>query len=213
MPKCYMIYDLNPRNMNMSYKTHHSPHLILAQKYWKEHLRAGDVVVDATAGNGHDTLFLSQIVLSHPEGKVYSFDIQIEALDKTKNLLLTKLPLDQFDRIILCNQSNETIHEIVSPQAPHLIVYNLGYLPGGDKTITTQTETTLMSIKSCLRLLSPGGALSITCYPGHEEGAREEKAIIEFLSSLSSKEWLVCHHQYLNRPRSPTFIWVLSNHS
>jgi hypothetical protein len=204
-----MIYDLNPRNMNTRYKTHHSPHLFLAQKYWKEHVRAGDIVVDATAGNGHDTLFLSQIVLCHPEGSVYAYDIQKEALDNTKNLLLTKLPPDQLSRVILCNQSHETIHKIAFQKAPRLIVYNLGYLPGGDKAITTQTKTTLKSMKSCLQLLSQGGALSITCYPGHEEGAREEKAITEFLSSLPSKEWLICHHRYLNRPHSPTFIWVL----
>ena len=179
-----------------------SPHLALAQKYWQEHVRAEDIVVDATAGNGHDTLFLSKLV---PKGAVFSFDIQKEALENTKKIL----PPDH--QVTLMHQSHETICEIPFQTAPRLIVYNLGYLPGGDKTITTQTETSLKSIQSCLKILAEGGALSITCYPGHEEGFREEKAIGEFFSkSLPSKEWLVCHHRFVNRPSAPSLFWVLS---
>lgn len=209
MVEYYMIFDLNPRNMNMNYKTHHSPHLFLAQKYWTDHLKSGDIAVDATAGNGHDTLFLSRLVLNDTEGTVYSIDIQKMALEKTKNLLTENLTSGQCSRVILCNQSHETIQQINFQKPPRLIVYNLGYLPGGDKKITTQADTTIKSINSSLELLPKSGALSITCYPGHEEGAREEKEVSEFLSLLPSNIWLICHHRYLNRPHSPSFIWVL----
>jgi hypothetical protein len=88
-------------------------------------------------------------------------------------------------------------------------VYNLGYLPGGKKSITTQTDTTLESVKLSLELLADDGAISITCYPGHEEGAREEKELLAFAETLSSKEWNVCQHKWLNRPRSPSLLWLL----
>ncbi len=197
-----MIYY--PRFESKRYKMA-SPHLSLSKKYWKEHVRPGDTVVDATMGNGRDTLFLSEII---GNGAIFAFDIQKEAIEKTKTLL----PPERSSQVTLLNQSHDSLEEISFPKAPRLIVYNLGYLPGGDKTITTKTPTTLKSIQSSLRILDPSGALSITCYPGHEEGAREEKAIEEFLSSLPSHKWLVCHHQFINRKASPSLFWVLSLH-
>ena len=173
-----------------------SPHLHLAKRYWTEHLSSGDVAIDATCGNGHDTFFLSTL----PGITVFALDIQKEALGKTRNRVSSE--------VTLLHMSHALIHEIALPKAPRLIVYNLGYLPGGDKSITTQSETTLQSIQISLGLLAPGGALSITCYPGHEEGAREEKQVTEFLSTLSPLKWQICQHQFINRPSSPVFIWV-----
>lgn len=173
-----------------------SPHLQLAKRYWLEHLSPGDVAIDATCGNGHDTLFLSTL----PGVTVFAFDIQQEALAKTRQRVGPE--------VALLHMSHALIHTISLPKKPRLIVYNLGYLPGGDKSITTLSETTLQSIELSLGLLETGGALSITCYPGHEEGSREEKTVTEFLSRLSPLEWQICQHRFINRPSSPVFIWV-----
>lgn len=176
-----------------------SPHLHLAKKYWHAHLSPADLAIDATCGNGHDTLFLSEFC------QVIGLDIQMRALQNTEELLLK-----HERKAALHHLSHDQIDTLLLPQPPRLIVYNLGYLPSGDKKITTQTETTLISIEKGLKMLAPHGALSITCYPGHEEGAREEKAIFSFALTLPSESWSVCLHQWLNRPRSPSLIWIVS---
>ena len=180
--------------------TRRSPHLNLAKKYWQEHVQPNDLAIDATCGNGHDTLFLAQL-----GQQVFAFDIQEKAIQKTQELLTL------FQKEATLHQlSHAKMGEISFPKKPRLIVYNLGYLPKGDKQLTTKTETTLESIKESLSLLSEGGALSITCYPGHEEGEKEERAILDFLSTLPSHKWLICHHRYINRLKGPSFFWVLS---
>lgn len=171
-----------------------SHHLKLAKKYWTEHLSPGDVVIDATCGNGHDTYFLSQLSC-----QVYSLDIQPQALEKAKRL---------GSNATFLLLSHVFIDDVPIPKAPRLIVYNLGYLPGGDKTITTQCETTLSSIKKSLQMLPSNGAVSITCYPGHDEGFREEQKIFGYLSNLPPQKWKICHHTYINKSKSPTFFWV-----
>lgn len=174
-----------------------SPHLELAKSYWKEHLKPSDLAIDATCGNGHDTLFLAS--LCH----VVGLDIQATALQNTEALLLRNQKTAVLHRL-----SHDKIDELPLPTDPQLIVYNLGYLPAGDKSITTKTETTLSSLQKSMRLIARGGAICITCYPGHEEGGKEEKALLEFVSALPSTDWLVCHHQWLNRPRSPSLLWM-----
>lgn len=174
-----------------------SPHLALAKNYWKGLLQPSDLAIDATCGNGHDTLFLSE--LCH----VIGLDIQTQALQNTEALLLRHQK-----RAVLHRLSHAAIDTLPLPHAPRLIVYNLGYLPQGNKAITTQTETTLESLKKGMELLADDGAISITCYPGHEEGEREEKALLAFVETLPSSTWSVCLHRWLNRPRSPSLIWV-----
>ncbi|HNA62889.1 MAG TPA: class I SAM-dependent methyltransferase, partial [Rhabdochlamydiaceae bacterium] len=88
-----------------------------------------------------------------------------------------------------------------------LVVYNLGYLPGGNKEITTMTQSTLLSLGVASELITQGGALSITCYPGHLEGAREEKAIAEWVYQLNSLKWDVTHHQWC--AGSPTLFFII----
>lgn len=185
-----------------------APHLALSKLYWKAHLKPGDIVVDATCGNGHDTLFLSQILLSDPESTIFAFDIQPEAILNTENLLKNNLSHDHFRRVLLNRRSHLELTAVPYPFSPRLIVYNLGYLPGGKKDLTTKVDTTLESVKMSLQLLADDGAISITCYPGHEEGAKEEKALITFTESLPSQNWAVCYHRWLNRPNSPTFFWI-----
>lgn len=136
--------------------------LTFAHEEWKKHLRPGNRAIDATCGNGHDTLILSTLNLSH----LYVFDIQEKPLKKQKRLGVR----ENISYHLGCHSIFLGVETSVN-----LIVYNLGYLPGGNKSLTTQAETTLKSLENGLNLLSSGGLISMTLYPGHSEGAREKR--------------------------------------
>jgi SAM-dependent methyltransferase len=180
-------------------------HLDLAHQYWEKILQDGDVAIDATCGNGNDTLKLAEIL--HKSGTVIGMDIQDEAIARTK-ALLSKLPQEALVRVHLYHQSHAEFPGLDGPV--RLIVYNLGYLPKGNKQLTTMTRSTVESLEKALKLIMPGGAISITCYPGHEEGAKEEKAILQMIANLSPMSWSVCHHTFLNRVASPSLILIQS---
>ncbi len=181
------------------------PHLSFAHNSWEKCVTPGDTVIDATVGNGHDTFFLAQLLKG--QGRLIGYDIQPQALAQTQKRL-AGLPAPWRDTVELRLES----HVHFSEAGVKLICYNLGYLPGGDKTITTQTGSTLSSIQNALSCLSLQGAISITCYPGHAEGALEQEAIVEFLKRLPTDQWNVCHHVWINRPLSPTWIWLQALH-
>ena len=178
-------------------QTSASPHLFLAKELWKNFLQFSDIAIDATCGNGNDTLFLAGLCT------VIGIDIQPVAIQSTADLLER-----HGKKALLQRLSHEHLDQLPLPHPPKLIVYNLGYLPRGDKTLTTKVETTLASVKKGLDLLAPAGALSITCYPGHEEGAKEEKKLLEWATQLGSDRYLVCHHTWLNRKGAPSLLWI-----
>lgn len=184
-------------------------HLDLAQSYWADLLQRGDWAIDATCGSGHDTLKLAQLV--REEGGVIGIDLQEEAIAKTRGLLEGSLPFDALSRIHLYTQSHCHFPQVAAEKPIKLIVYNLGYLPGGDKQLTTMAQTTLESVSKALNLLQPGGACSITCYPGHAEGAVEERALLEMAATLPPSLWNVCYHAFPNRQRSPSLILIQKN--
>lgn len=183
-------------------------HLDLAHQYWKDLLKPGDYAIDATCGNGKDTLQLAQLVLQEGKGKIYAFDIQSQSLQSTKQLLLSNLTSQQIDCIDLIQGCHSIFSPKIEAETIKLIVYNLGYLPGGDKSLTTQTKTTLESLNLALKLIKPGGGISLTCYPGHHSGELEEEALISFAKNLSPKIWSCCHHRWLNRHLSPSLLFV-----
>ncbi len=170
--------------------------LTFAHKLWKEHLKPGDRAIDATCGNGYDTLVLSKIGLSH----LYVFDIQENAIKETKNRVGIKKNISYH---LGCHSTFSGVEKPV-----HLIVYNLGYLPGGDKSLTTCAETTLKSLENGLELLTPEGLISLTLYTGHNEGKREEKAILAQVAQLSPKKFQVSHHRTLNRSQAPSLLLI-----
>lgn len=150
--------------------------------------------VDATAGNGHDTLFLA--AHTQPDCRIWALDIQAQALEKTK-LHLTEANLQ--DKVILCRHSHAELLEVI-PEAPDCIIFNLGYLPGGDHKLTTHVDTTLPALEQALQLLRPGGWLSVMIYPGHEAGKEERQQILSWASSLertaaSASHWHMLNHQ------------------
>lgn len=186
----------------MSFPLFQKP-LHLAHHLWDLLLKEGDIVIDATCGNGKDSLVLASLLEKKGGTSLICIDIQEKALSNTESLLKEKIP-SFFSKIQFILGSHETLPLSV----PKLIVYNLGYLPGGDKTFTTQTSSTLASIQNGLSLLPPGGALSITCYPGHPEGRSEQEALLVFLSSLYPAEFSVTSCFWSNRNASPSFIFV-----
>ena len=139
-----------------------------------EILHDGDTAIDATAGNGHDTEFLSRCVGTN--GIVYAFDIQRQALDNTAQ----RLDQSALRNVVLLEASHANLRQVL-PLEYHgrvaTVMFNLGYLPGGDKRLMTQPETSVRAIQEALLVLRSGGLLTVIAYPGHPGGATEVAAV------------------------------------
>lgn len=181
-------------------------HIDLAHHYWNELIAPGDTVIDATCGNGHDSLVLAQLALNETKGNLFCYDIQEEAIQNSSGLLKEKLPKKAYDRIFFINSCHSSFPDSLQPKSVKLIVYNLGYLPGGNKAMTTHAETTWQSISNAMDLVIPGGAISITFYPGHEMGKLEQDFVLDKINQLDARQWSCCHHQWLNRKSSPNLL-------
>ena len=157
---------------------------------------------DFTMGNGHDTCFLSKTVGEN--GKVYAFDIQEAAVENTR-ARLEEAGLADRCTLILDSHANalEYIHEPICAG-----VFNLGYLPGGDKSITTLRETTLPAIEAAIDLMDKDAIINVAIYPGHEEGDLEGKMICDYLAGISRHKVCATKVNILNSPSSPYFIVI-----
>ncbi len=163
-------------------------HDLLAQ-----YVEKTDRTVDATAGNGKDTLFLARI-----SEHVFAFDIQKEALERTRALL----EKESVTNVTLIHDSHVNIplhiHEDIKAA-----VFTLGYLPGGDKFLTTKASATVEAVENMLEILLPGGIIVIMVYPGHQEGKNEEEALTAFVKDLDKSLADVVRYQPLNRKDAP----------
>ena len=164
----------------------------LAADCHRQVLEPGDRVIDATCGNGQDTCMLAQLV--GDGGKVFAFDVQAAAIEKTKELLMRENLLRQCD---LHHMGHEHVLNVVK-EPVKLAVFNLGWLPGGDKSITTHWESTQMAIEGCLALLTPGGVCTICVYPGHAEGDRERMALEGWLAARPPQQFNILHQRFVN---------------
>ncbi|MBE6613082.1 MAG: hypothetical protein E7632_11370 [Ruminococcaceae bacterium] len=167
-----------------------------------QHLKEGDVAVDYTMGNGHDTEFLSKTV--GESGRVYAFDIQMAALNSTKKNLTAAGCADNYT--LFCashHRVKEFVHEKVKAG-----MFNLGYLPGSDKTITTMHETTLMAIDAAIELMAEDAIILIAVYPGHAEGEVEGRLVNERLAKLDRRRYTVASFKMVNSPTSPFFYII-----
>ncbi|MEJ2309109.1 MAG: class I SAM-dependent methyltransferase [Gammaproteobacteria bacterium] len=145
-------------------------------------VRDGDIVIDATMGNGHDTLFLADLV--GERGHVHAFDVQQRAIDKTGERLAEH---GLSNRATLIRESHAEMTSHLPQEASGQIaavVFNLGYLPGGEKRVTTTAETTRKALEQALELLGPGGIISLLVYVGHAGGEQEHRAILAWLEGL-----------------------------
>ena len=166
------------------------------------HLKEGDIAVDFTMGNGHDTEFLSKTVGEF--GHVYAFDIQEQALASTQEHLKAAGCPDNYT-LILDSHHNVKKYVDVPIKAG---MFNLGYLPGSDKSITTMRSTTLPAIEAAISLMAPDAIIIVAVYPGHPEGEAEGKEICEYLSGLSRYKVCATQIRILNSKTSPFFILI-----
>lgn len=146
-------------------------------------LKPGDSAIDATCGNGYDTLFLAESV--GPDGHVWGFDIQQQALAET-GCRLTEAGLSARVTLIHDGHQNLSRHLTTPVQA---VLFNLGYLPGGDRSIITRPETTAPALEESLAVLAPAGALAITIYPGHSGGSDEQQAVERWTTALNPRSY------------------------
>lgn len=174
-----------------------------AQTLLKKSVSEGEIAVDATAGNGHDTLFLANLVGDN--GYVYAFDVQKEAVDATLHRLLDNA-LEH--RAIVLKDGHENVAKYINKPVAAAI-FNLGYLPGGNHEIITQPDTTIQAIESLLSLLKVGGVIVLVVYYGHEGGKDERNEVIEFVSSIPQKHVHVLRYEFMNQKNDPPFIIAL----
>ena len=157
-------------------------------------------------GNGHDTLFLC--LLAGDKGHVYAFDIQQTALTHTRKLLAENNIEEARFSLILDSHINMENH--LAPQSADAILFNCGYLPGGDHSLATKPETTIKAIEAGLKLLKPDGVMSLCLYSGGDTGFEEKTAVLQHLKTLDSKTYTVIVQEYHNRgnhPPTPVFIF------
>ncbi|RSL32883.1 methyltransferase domain-containing protein [Salibacterium salarium] len=178
--------------------------LDFAKEVMNQSINDGDIAIDATAGKGSDTLFLARRV--GESGKVYSFDIQKEALDQTSQLLHHH-QLD--NRVTLFQQGHEQANSLIPVEEQarlKTVVFNLGYLPGGNKQITTQTNTTVQAVSDFLDMLPSGGLLVVVVYHGHEEGKKEKEALETYSTQLNQQQVQVLRYEFVNQVNRPPFL-------
>lgn len=164
-----------------------------------EHITEESICLDATAGNGHDTVFLAK----HAK-QVYAIDIQEQAINATK----LRLKEANLDAMIILGSHDQLVQFFDDNTRFDIIMYNLGYLPHSNHQIITTADTTVSSLRQALKFLSIGGIVTITIYTGHVGGQDEATAVEALLSSLDKHQYLVQKISYLNRKQSPYLIVV-----
>lgn len=183
-----------------TYQGFHRSILYMVKKICSENITKNDFVVDMTVGNGNDTLFLANI-----SKKVFGFDIQGVAIENTKKLLRE----NNVYNYELFNISHEKINDVLKEYEKNikLILFNLGYLPCGDKSITTNHKTTLNAVKNSFSMLSSNGLILIVFYP-HPEGKTEAQVVLEYLNK-NKLEYKI----YKNTPNMDApYLVVINNY-
>jgi len=178
--------------------------LPFSKKIMEKAVTEGDIVIDATVGNGHDTVFLAEIV--GPTGHVFGYDIQENAVSNTKQKLLNKQLLE---RVTLFQTSHSNIIQTI-PERYHGSIagamFNLGYLPGGNKDIVTKPHSTIEAIRQILSILKSEGVIVLVIYHGHEEGKIERDTILEFVKQLDQNKAHVLEYRFINQKNNPPFV-------
>jgi len=167
----------------------------LAQQIIERYNSNFNIGVDCTLGNGHDCDFLRKNF-----NKVYAFDIQEEAVNNYKNF--------EYDNVQCICDSHENIKKHIFENID-VAMFNLGYLPGGDKSITTKHDSSIKAVDSALSLLNEGGIITLAIYHGHDEGKVEKEKILGYLKELDSKRYGVMLHTFHNRSEMAPLLIVI----
>lgn len=168
------------------------------------HIKNNDIVIDFTVGNGYDTLFLSKLCSN---GIVFGFDIQENAIKNT-NTLLKKHKVNNV-KLILDSHSN--IEKYVKNKINGGI-FNLGYLPNGNKNIITTVNTTKIALQKAVSLLKLNGIIVVVCYTGHKGGLKEATEIKKHLTTLDNKTFSVLCYEFINKNNCPFILAVTKTH-
>lgn len=173
----------------------------------RSQVKEGDICIDATMGNGNDTLLLSE--LCGINGQVLAFDIQPQAIEATaRRLKEAKAPTNY--TLLLESHTNMSTH--AAPDTVNCIVFNFGYLPGGDHSLATKGETSIQALTQALSLLKKGGMISLCIYSGGDSGFEERDEILAWLKQLDPRRYLVIKSDYYNRPNNPPIpVLVIKN--
>ena len=185
-----------------------------AMEVVSHYVAEGDTVVDGTMGNGHDTAALARLV--GPEGRVLAFDVQEQALRNTTELLKEEevrlgLKTDALQsRVRLICDSNANLRSYIDGSKPSAVVFNLGYLPGGDKSVTTTADETLRAVTEALDAVKPGGLVATVMYSGHEQGAAEKEALLAWARELPLKEYHAAYVAMWNQKKNPPELLLIT---
>ena len=185
--------------MKQSQITHWCHEIIRSQA------QKGGLYVDATMGNGNDTVFLCE--LAGEAGEVFAFDIQKQAVEATQKLLEEHGVTTKYHLIL---DGHENMDHYIPEGKVDVICFNFGYLPGGDHAIATQASTSIIAIQKGLELLKSGGMMCLCVYSGGDTGFEEKDCILNYLKELAPKKYTVIVNQYFNRgnnPPIPIFIF------
>ncbi|TYS55524.1 methyltransferase domain-containing protein [Bacillus infantis] len=164
----------------------------------------GDIVVDATLGNGHDALYLANLV--GPNGRVYGFDIQEQAIHNSR-IRLSGHGMEE--RATLFHSGHEQLLECIPPVHHKKIaaaIFNLGYLPGSDKTLVTRPRTTISAIEQLLEVMPAEAVIVLVIYHGHFEGAVERDYLLRYVKTIEQERAHVLQYQFINQANKPPFI-------
>lgn len=173
----------------------------LAHRLLEDVLKPGDQVIDATCGNGHDTLFLACCV--GESGRVLAFDVQEVAIRSAKQLLQAN-GVDA--KVHFHCESHARLAEHAATGSIAAVMFNLGYLPGADHAVITHSSETLLALEAAARVLRPGGWLCVVCYPGHEGGDDEAVEVERWMTALTSGGWRVARYGMLGTKRPAPFL-------
>jgi len=157
-----------------------------------------DVCIDATCGNGNDTLFLTKLVKF-----VYAFDVQNQAIENTEKLLIE----NNIENFKLIHDSHSNIDKYIHEEVK-VIMFNLGYLPGGDKSFKTASNSTITAVKKSIDLICKGGIITLIHYIGHDGGLKEANGVEELVKLLPRNQFKVIKYDFINSESSPFVIVI-----
>ncbi len=180
--------------------------LEITHRVLREHIQAGDICIDATAGRGFDTVLLCE--LAGENGTVLAFDIQEDAIASTKALLDSKgykaeLHLD----------SHANLRQYAKDGTVSAIVFNFGWLPKGSHEIFTHADSSIAALNASLALLKVGGLLSLCVYYGGANGYSERDALLDYIAALDSRYYTVLQCRFPNRTGDPPFAVLITKDS
>lgn len=175
----------------------------IAQTILRDSIHEGDTVIDATAGNGHDTVFLAECVGA--SGRVLAFDVQETAIRSARSRVQKT---DLADRVEFHQSSHARMADHAAADSAAAVMFNLGYLPGEDHEQTTETSETLTGLAVAAGLLKAGGILAVVCYPGHPAGASEAVAAEAWMTAQTTIGWRVAKYQMLGTLKPAPFLLV-----